>query len=564
MYTRWATRYTGLLFEVFSKRKDEQMSKFSKQYGTTQRTGKGPLTSTTTTVNHGGATAFARDAKSDLFLLGVMNFVGEDTYYESAGERDSRFRDLVHKVTREDPDWVARFIPWLRNEANMRSASVVAACEYVSAGGPNARQVIASAISRADEPAEVLAYWKGVVQKPIPSSVKRGVNDALARVWNEYSVAKYDGNSKNFRMGDVVQLTHPSAKRQLRGGDEDTVYGREALYKYVLDARYGETPDVSRLPMLALRRQINAGEITRDELLADPELMKRAGMTWESLSGLGPMDAAAWEAVIPNMGYMALLRNLRNFEQAGISAETTQRIIARLSSEEEVAKSRQLPFRFWSAYKNVNGLQWAYALEQALAHSLKNVPELGGKTLVLTDTSGSMQQTQTRNSTITPLETAAVFAAALALKGETVDFYGFADGVDKIDVSRGGSVLKIVERINSRCGKVGYGTNVPGAMGQWDGHDRVVLISDMQTLGRYERSNLTVSPRGYGRYGYERQVNVRNHSIPERVPVFGFNLGAYGNTQIGNTNEYELGGLTDHTFKLIPLLERRGTGTYPF
>ena len=35
-----------------------------------------------------------------------------------------------------------RFVPWLRNEANMRSAAVVAAAEYVKAGGPHGRNVI--------------------------------------------------------------------------------------------------------------------------------------------------------------------------------------------------------------------------------------------------------------------------------------------------------------------------------------------------------------------------------------------------------------------------------------
>ena len=64
----------------------------------------------------------------------------------------------------------------------------------------------------------------------------------MARVWNEFSVAKYDGGSKDFRMGDVVGLTHPKAK-------DDKA---NALYKYTLDARFGGNIDVSQLPMLEL------------------------------------------------------------------------------------------------------------------------------------------------------------------------------------------------------------------------------------------------------------------------------------------------------------------------
>jgi hypothetical protein len=39
----------------------------------------------------GGAPGYPRDAKGELFLLAVSNMVGEDTFYEASGARDSRF-----------------------------------------------------------------------------------------------------------------------------------------------------------------------------------------------------------------------------------------------------------------------------------------------------------------------------------------------------------------------------------------------------------------------------------------------------------------------------------------
>jgi hypothetical protein len=76
--------------------------------------------------------------------------------------------------------------------------------------------------------------------------------------------------------------------------------------------------------------------------------LQRAGWSWERLSGWlpGGMDAAAWEAVIPQMGFMALLRNLRNFDEAKISDSARKYVVDKLSDPEEVAKSRQFPFRF--------------------------------------------------------------------------------------------------------------------------------------------------------------------------------------------------------------------------
>lgn len=87
-----------------------------------------------------GAPGYAREPKLELFLLAVSNMVGEQTFYERADERDTRFRDLVAKVAVADPAWFARFVPWLRLGANLRSASVVGALEgakaQVAAGIP--------------------------------------------------------------------------------------------------------------------------------------------------------------------------------------------------------------------------------------------------------------------------------------------------------------------------------------------------------------------------------------------------------------------------------------------
>src|SRR5580693_3105372 len=88
-----------------------------------------PVRAARRALTHEGGPAYSRDVKGELFLLAVTNMVGEDTFYESAGKRDDRFRALLHAAVAEDADWVARFVPWLRGTANMRSASVVAAVE---------------------------------------------------------------------------------------------------------------------------------------------------------------------------------------------------------------------------------------------------------------------------------------------------------------------------------------------------------------------------------------------------------------------------------------------------
>ena len=47
----------------------------------------------------------------------IIEQVGETTFYESAGDRDNRFRTLVRQVAVEDPAWLWNFITFLRGEA---------------------------------------------------------------------------------------------------------------------------------------------------------------------------------------------------------------------------------------------------------------------------------------------------------------------------------------------------------------------------------------------------------------------------------------------------------------
>ena len=51
------------------------------------------------------------------------------------------------------------------------------------------------------------------------------------------------------------------------------------------------------------------------------------------------------------MGYMALLRNLRNFIEKGVKEDSIQYVIDRLTNPEQVERSKQFPFRFYSAAK---------------------------------------------------------------------------------------------------------------------------------------------------------------------------------------------------------------------
>lgn len=477
------------------------------------------------TSTYEGNQGFRRDPKSELLLLAVSLLLGEKTYYESADDRKARLRNLVHEVTGQDAEWVARFVPYLRNTMQIRTASVAVACEYVKAGGAHGRAVIDSACSRADEPAEVLAYWHQEYGRRVPMAVKRGVADAVRRLYNEKTVLKYDGKSRAWRMGDVVEIVHPKPQAEWQG----------RLFRYLLDVRHH--PDTAKPEGLPTIQAVQAWQKNPTADLPD-------GVTWERLSGTGKMDAKAWESVIPQMGYMALLRNLRNFDEAGISEPMAQQVLARLTDPEQVAKSRQFPIRFLSAIKHLSSLRWSHALEVALQHSLQNVPALPGKTLIMVDVSGSMFGGWGNQSTVQNADIASLFGSALALRAESPTLIAYSNDGVKLDVPKGGSALLLTEQCQNWPGARG-GTNtfqmLTEANAQLGPFDRVIILTDEQS--HPGRADLDAFPI-----------------------LYTFNIAGYVPAQMeqGEKGRYAFGGLTDAGFRIIELLESQKEGAWPF
>jgi TROVE domain len=515
----------------------------------------GPTTTTGTTTTYEGGAACTRDARSDLVLLAVVNLVGEQTFYESAGDRDNRFRDLVRTVAVQDGAWTVDFLRWLRDEANMRSASLVAAAEAVKgrldAGLHGGNRALVDAVCRrADEPGELLAYWTSRFGRAVPKPVKRGLADAVRRLYNERSLLKYDSESKGYRFADVLELTHPAP-------DPDKPWQGD-LFKHAIDRRHDRGESVPQsLRVLRARAELTALPVAaRRAFLDRPDAQERlaaAGFTWEALAGWlqGPLDAKVWQSVLPSMGYMARLRNLRNFDEAGLPDDVAEGVARRLADPEEVARSRQFPYRFLSAYRAAPSLRWGHALDRALTAATANVPRLPGRTLVLVDTSGSMQSPVSAHSQVRHVDVGALFGVALAHRGSDVDLVGFASGHFRHRVRPSGSVLKEVEAFCARIGEVGHGTETAAALqATYRGHDRVVVVSDMQAFAAWARNG---------------SVSVSD-AIPAHVPMFGVNTTGYAATSIaaGRPNRHEIGGFSDKLFTMVGLLAGGRDTSWPW
>jgi hypothetical protein len=505
-----------------------------------------------TVPTYEGGAGFLREAQSELFLLGVSNMVSEKTFYEDATNRDIRFADLVREVTQQDPDWVARFLPWLRGTANMRTAAIVGAAEYARAmlampaefrdtqylANPRTqvRNVVRSVLQRPDEPGEFIAYWtQGKGNRTLPGGVQRGLQDAVKVLYTERNSFKYDGVGQSWRMGDVVQLVHPKP-------DTPT---QALLFHHLTDRIYnGSKAEVpTGLDMVRANRALQDMPVSgRRALLTAstaPALLREAGVTWEALGTWlgGSLGKEGWEAIAPSMGIFALVRNLRNISEAGVSNEAMEAIAARISDPEVIAKSRMFPLRFYTAYREVTNVVWHYPLEKAITSSLGNIPTFGGRTLVLIDQSGSMSYSLSGKSTVRLSEQAALFGIALGMAAESADVYVYGNAHKRIPLPKGGSILPLVDRYGQA--DMGGTQTWTTAKALYKGHDRIVIVTDEQSFD---------SP----------------HGLPD-IPVITFNVQGYkaGHTE-SSSKRITVGGLSDGGFSLIKAMDARGNGEWPF
>lgn len=503
------------------------------------------------TVTHERGKAFSRSDKSELFLLGVNYLAGEQTYYEAASAREQRFEKLVSTVAISDPEWIFNFLQWLRGTGNIRTASVMGAAIAVHArlATPNEgdgwnRKIVDAVCQRADEPGEFLAYWNLKYGRTIPMAVKRGLSDACKRLYSEYSLQKYDTASHAWRFGDVIDMIHAKPFDVYQG----------AVYGYAIASRHGnDYAGMSTLPMIRANKNFRAEVASgNSNILYDGEAVKRAGLAWEDILSLGGSDMSKkklWESVIPSMGYMALLRNLRNFDEAGIDEYYVKYVCDFISNPERVAKSRQFPFRFISAYKELSSVHYLPALDIALQESVKNIPVLDGDMDIYVDTSGSMQSRLSAKSKLALHEAAGLFGVALAVKNAgNVRLFGYADDVFEHKIPKGASVLRVTEEFYKRNGSVGWGTETVASVGKTVNPNakRVFIFTDGQAF------------RSYG--GSVSDV------VPENTWLYGFTLGGYQNSMMpsGWGTRHEIGGLSDATFNLVNLIEKAHEASWPW
>lgn len=381
---------------------------------------------------HEGGVAFQHLKPLDALKRSVMScFLWEDEFYEDGKSIADRIGQLVREV--KSPDAVANIAIDARTKHNLRHVPLLVTAHLAQTNrgeGSVVADVLTKVVNRADELTEFLAIYaklNGVkpdkLKKKLSAQVKRGLARAFVK-FDAYQLGKYNRDGA-IKLRDVMFMVHPKPKDDAQA----------AMWERLADQKL-ESPD-----------------------------------TWEVGLSAGKDKKETFERLLheKKLGYMALLRNLRNMEQAGVDSQlVTDAIFARKGAE------RVLPFRYVAAARACP--RYEPALDMALQASILEMPKLKGTTTVLVDVSGSMDAKLSSKSDLTRLDAAAVLASIIP--GD-VRVFTFSNNIVETPARKGMAGVDAIHRSQPHGG-----TYLGGAIEALKGHkgsQRLIVITDEQS-----------------------------------------------------------------------------------
>ena len=386
---------------------------------------------------HHGSSGDSLGAAQRKYLRSLLNAV--DDYEWRNMTPAAAMEKAIDEALDFNPEATLQWAATLRREEFIRTTPqviLIRAANHPKVRGTGLTRKYAALITgRMDEPAVQLAYQLSAFGSPVPNAMKRAWRDILSGA-TAYQLAKY-------RMEDRVIKTVDVANKAMGKGF------------------YGYTTPI--------------GDLVRGTLKLGDGIK-----TWESIRSAG----GSWEEAIEVMGHMALLRNIRNLLEAKVPHELwLKKLVA------TAAKGQQLPFRYLSAHnanKSASGFVLD-AIEECLEISVGNLPTLSGRSLVLTDNSGSAQSRAVSElSTMTVAQIGNLMGVLTGRISDDGVLGVFGDRLNCIPIRKKASVMDQASAANKIGKGVGGGTEngvwlaLDKAIRDKEHWDNIFIYSDMQ------------------------------------------------------------------------------------
>lgn len=450
----------------------------------------------------------------------------------------------------ESPRDLLAIAHWLRKEGHCRQTPQVLLAIAAREGATRAmiRAYAPHIIRRADELMGAYAAYRYLFGKPIPAALLKGIRDAFSN-FDEYQLIKYNQPGKTPSMKDVLlQMPGRKAGRPVSRGMAEFIINGSLVDKH------GNDHSESAPLVAAYLRFLEAAKDS--EFNAEmAKLAEDARVTWEVIVSQFGGSKEVWENVLPRMGYMAVLRNARNLAQAGVDAS---KVAERLSSRKGILRSKQYPFRFLAALKEIERASInpeaqrviLDSIAQALDISVENVGKVPGRTLILVDCSGSMLWARNSpRSAMNCKEIAACMTGILSKACDAAYVYAFASTAELLGVRSNDSVANIIDKVMRAS--VGGNTYpylaMQDAIGRRLEVDRIVLLSDMQCYHP-------------GAGNFQKFLNEYKHKVNRNVWLHSINLNAHDMTSQVASGQRNINLISGFSDKILATLLRAENG----
>lgn len=375
-------------------------------------------------LTHEGSKAFNINAELQLRRSVMSCMLWEDQFYEDGMSISDRISKTIPLVK---PEKVSDIAIEARENMKLRHVPllIVRQMAKIDSHKHLVAMTLERVIQRADELSEFLAiYWKEGREK-LSAQVKKGLAAAFIK-FSEYQLAKYNRDGA-VKLRDVLFLSHAKPKDKKQA----------SLWKRLINGT-----------------------------------LKPAG-TWEELLSAGKDKKKTWEKLMRNkeLGGLALLRNLRNMQEAKVNEELI------IESLESMDVSRIMPYRFISAARFVPNLE--PSLEKAMFKSIENKKKIPGKTILLIDVSGSMEENLSSKSQMTRIDAACGLGILIRELCEKFDILTFSDKLVRLPARRGFALRDAA--INSQHHSGTHLGNAIQTINRELEYDRIIVITDEQS-----------------------------------------------------------------------------------
>jgi 60 kDa SS-A/Ro ribonucleoprotein len=312
-----------------------------------------------------------------------------------------------------------------------------------------------------------------------------------------YQTIKYQ-NRHGWSHKDLIRLSH------LNPGELDNQVVRNYIKWVARDEANGQLPELY-FAWEAIRQANEVNDVVR--------IINEYKLTWEFVPGQWQGERKVWEALLPNLPYTALMRNLGRLSSLSIITQSdtdTLKVVGdKLTNSTVIRKARVHPMSIITAaktYGNGHGqrgsLTWEpvtyvmEALSDAFYDSFNYVEPSGKRFFIGIDASGSMSWDEA--GVLTAAEAAVVVAMTILRTEPFCETEAFNTGPLGLNLTKHDSLPDCLDKMMKiMCGGTDLAAPMHYALDKNMQIDTFVVLTDNETwagrkhpieaLGRYRR-----------------------------------------------------------------------------